>query len=91
MVGSSDDEIRNESLERLRSVVEVAGQVGAKKAVAHVDASEELLLSEVGHFDELCSTVDALATVAQGENIELCVENMRASQRRRLTPRDTKK
>ena len=88
MLGSSDDRVREESLRRFKSAVDAAGAIGARKAVLHVDSRDELLLSEAGRFDELCTTVEHLAAAARDHDVELCVENMVGRQRRRLSPRD---
>lgn len=89
MIGSSDDAVRRSSRRAFETALEAAGDIGARKAVLHVDAKDELLLSEAGDFDGLCDTVSELTSVARTENVELCVENMLGRKRRRLSPRQT--
>ena len=88
MVGSSDEEVRRESRRQFETAIEAAGEIGAEKAVLHVDAADELLLTEVGRSEDLRETVDELATTARRHDVEICVENMLARRRRRMSPAD---
>lgn len=88
MLASSDDEIRQRSAETFRDALDAAGEIGARKAVIHVDAADHRLLLEVDRLADLVVAVDDLADYAAEHGIELCVENMRGTSRRRLCPDD---
>ena len=88
MIGSTDDRVREKSIQQFAAAIEAAGSIGAGKAVLHADSSDELLLAEAGRFDELYTAVEELAEVANENDVELCVENMLGRKRRRLSPRD---
>lgn len=88
MVGSSDDDTRDRSIAQFQTSLEAAASIGATKAVIHVDAAAHRLLLEVDRRDELVRVVNDLATDAARHGIDLCVENMRGMNRRRLCPDD---
>ena len=88
MLASSEDSVREMSLERFRSSIDMAAQLDARKAVVHVDAHKHLNLVEVGRITDLDATVSALEEYATAADIELCIENLRGTSRRRLWPGD---
>lgn len=88
MAGSADPDVRARSVERFEDELAAAARIGAETAVVHIDAREHRLLLEVGEYETLAETVDHLAGVAADAGIDLSIENMRGTSRRRLWPDD---
>lgn len=91
MLASSDPAVRARSRDRFEEAFAVAEQIGATKAVAHVDAMDQRHVLEVDSFETLAQTVDDVARTAETYGLALTVENMRGTSRRRLGPHDVAK
>lgn len=75
-VGSSDERIRNAALSELTDSVRAAGDIGAEKAVLHIETRGGPHLLETGDTDALVATIDELTAVGANQNVEICAENM---------------
>ncbi len=88
MLASSDRAVRESSLETMQDAVLAAGDIGAEKAVLHIDATDHLQLLEAGQPDVLYDTVSELKATADEVGVEICAENMLGRKRRRISLRD---
>lgn len=86
MIGSADPSVQAASIDRFSDALAAAGEIGAEKAVIHIDAKRHRARLDGPGADELVSDVATLADRARDHGIELCIENSLGRPRRRLSP-----